>query len=61
MTICPGVNVCRADGRRLAAAAYLEAALAEQAFSRIAPAEEALRRAEDAAGVRIELTGGKQP
>ena len=49
----------RPQRRRLAAAAHLEVALAEQAFSRIAPAEQALQRAEAAAGLSVELTGGR--
>lgn len=51
------LRLSRQHRRRLAAAVHLEAALAEQAFARVAQAEEALRRAEAAAGVAIELTG----
>lgn len=42
---------------QLAAAAHLEAAMLEHAFSRVLPAEAALRAAAAAAGIRVELTG----
>jgi len=42
---------------QLAAAVHLEAALVEHAFSRVVPAEAALRAAGAAAGIEVEVTG----
>lgn len=42
---------------QMAAAAHLESAMIEHAFSRVVPAEAALRAAGAAAGIQVELTG----